>query len=140
MVVSSSTVRPSHGTVLIYMAYQMGIHPWLESLDLVVTDVSQSKRRKNAHLGGCPVEFLAAVLQSRHPLVSESILCIPWRFADGLLLLLLLFLFRINIKIRASLRHAAATRYPRESDSAFSQRKGGRRRGGEEVRGETFDL
>lgn len=56
------------------------------SLDLAVTDVSQSKRRKNAHLGGCPVEFLAAVLQSRHsPLVSESILCIPWRSADGLL-------------------------------------------------------
>lgn len=97
------------------------------SLDLAVTDVSQSKRRKNAHLGGCPVEFLAAVLQSRHsPLVSESILCIPWRSADGLLLLF--FLFRINIKIRASLRHAAATRYPRES--TFSRRDG---RGEEEV-------
>lgn len=33
VVSSSSTVlRPSHGTVLIYMAYQMGIHPFeLES-------------------------------------------------------------------------------------------------------------
>ena len=46
------------------------------------------------------------------------------------LLLLLFFLFRINIKIRASLRHAAATRYPRES--TFSRRDG-RGEGEEEV-------
>lgn len=46
----SIAVEISPGTVLIYMAYQMGIHRG-ELQDLLVTDVSQSNRRKNAHLG-----------------------------------------------------------------------------------------
>lgn len=47
---STIAIEVSSGTVLIYMAYQMGIHRG-ESQDLSVTDVSQSNRRKNAHLG-----------------------------------------------------------------------------------------
>lgn len=44
-------IKVSSETVLIYIAYQMGIHRG-ESQDLSqVTDVSQSNRRKNAHLG-----------------------------------------------------------------------------------------
>lgn len=35
----------SPGTVLIYMAYQMGIH-YGESQDISVTDISQSNRRE----------------------------------------------------------------------------------------------
>lgn len=84
----------------------------MASRKISLTDVSQSNRRKNAHLGGCSGEFLPAVLQSRHPRQNRY------------------FVFRggctrppprINIKIRASLRHAAETRYPRESHS-FSSR------------------
>ena len=69
-----------------------------------LTDVSQSNRRKNAHLGGCSGEFRwPAVLQSRRPLVWIRYFVFRGGLARGppppppss----------RINIKIRASLRH-----------------------------------
>lgn len=71
----------------------------MASLRISLTDVSQSNRRKNAHLGGRSGEFLAAVLQSQHPRQNDHRYFVfrPSRIAVR----------GIVVKIRTSLRHAA---------------------------------